>query len=402
MKLDCKRCGHSLDLSHSTGQGTIICPTCGGEVDSSSQMPEEGLRVAPPELPILNERAKSKNRTIWYLLPVIVSVCAIAAFMISAFISFVVPAEEAKLHVAVATAIGFVLGGFVVTFLLALLVAAPIAGLMVLFKKNFLRSLSVSYSIVAILIVANAMIGANFVSKNPNSSSFAGISSLNDHFDQRRAADALQKDVESMLEESVGPDGLPRKIESRFVVDSSPKNDSERTVRMMHQYFNEVSDVQNQYIQALEDDGLNSLLDAERLLADENFSESREIIVRAKKSVAKGRAKNDEVLNNFPDRVEKEPLDSKLKKGIIAGFNERLKEIQPLYAELWDLELKSVERLEEMVDHIEATRDQWEVEDGMIVFQKEKDLETFNKILDQINAGAKRQEEIRRLLTEKR
>jgi hypothetical protein len=62
---------------------------------------------------------------------------------------------------------------------------------------------------------------------------------------------------------------------------------------------------------------------------------------------------------------------------------------------MWDLEVEAVEHMEDLIDHLEVTRIYWKPDQGMFMFERDRDLERFNTIMREITKCVDRQTEIR-------
>ena len=58
----------------------------------------------------------------------------------------------------------------------------------------------------------------------------------------------------------------------------------------------------------------------------------------------------------------------------------RIKASLPLFREVWDLEVEAIEHMEDLVDLLEVTRLYWEPDQGLFIFERDRDLERFNAI----------------------
>ena len=80
---------------------------------------------------------------------------------------------------------------------------------------------------------------------------------------------------------------------------------------------------------------------------------------------------------------------------MLEGYQKGLKDALPLFREMWDLEVEAVEPMEDLIDHLEVTRIYWEPDQGMFMFERDRDLESFNTIMGKITKCVDRQTEIR-------
>jgi hypothetical protein len=202
--------------------------------------------------------------------------------------------------------------------------------------------------------------------------------------------------MQKIIAESTGPDGLPKETEFRFEKKNSPTNDMEKVREWMRSFFNEMITLQNEYLAALDKDGVNTLLDANRVAKDTNFRDSKAIINRARKTVQKFRAKAKSILADLPNQLKNYSLNDDINKEILSGYRESAGRSLPSLEEMWDLEIKVIDHMDDLIKHLETTRDHWYPEEGMFLFERDGDLEKFNAIMAKITACVEKQVEIKK------
>jgi serine/threonine protein kinase len=277
--------------------------------------------------------------------------------------------------------------------IISLIIALIISGILAAFKKPFRESLSRGYSI-GILIIASLMLFGNLVSRATHSSSSEYTARI-EEVNAKKTLSGIEEDMQKMIEEGTGPDGLPKETDFRFEKKSPPADDAERLRELMQSFFNDMLTLQNDYLAALDEDGLNTLLDADRVAKDTGFRDSRAILARLRKTVMIFRTKADGILEDFPKRLNDPSFGKNLNEALHSGYKEGMGKSLPLMKETWDLEVAVIGHMEELIDHLEATRSHWEPEDGMFMFQGDDDLEKFNAIMAKITACVERQTEIK-------
>jgi hypothetical protein len=168
-----------------------------------------------------------------------------------------------------------------------------------------------------------------------------------------------------------------------------------RLRELMQSFFNDMIELQNDYLQSLEDDGIDTLLDANRVARDTGFTESKRTLVRVKRTVADTRSKASRILGDFPERIKDYEFSATSDRKMLEGYQKGLEDALPLFKEMWDLEVEAVEHMEDLIDHLEVTRIYWEPDQGMFMFERDRDLEHFNTIMGKITKCVDRQTEIR-------
>jgi len=282
--------------------------------------------------------------------------------------------------------------------LIALIIAVLIAGIMSAFKKRFTDSLSRCYSIGVLVVAGLALLGNSILgnsinrSGSPSSSNYPNPTEIES---ARRMVSGLESDIQSMISESVGPDGLPRKTDLQFDNNTPASDEMGRLRELMRSLFNDMIELQNTYLQALEDDGIDTFLDANRMARDTGFTESRARLAKVKRTVADTRLKASGLLVEFPKRMKDYRFSSMSDRKMFEAYQKGLKDALPLFKEMWDLEVESVDHMEDLIDHLEVTRIHWDPDQGMFMFQRDSDLDQFNAIMDSITKCVERQTEIR-------
>jgi len=291
------------------------------------------------------------------------------------------------------TILGETLGGLIAAGIMAVVIALAIAGIMAAFKKRFRDSLSWGYSIGVLVIAGLALVG-NLVSRS-NTPSYSNYPNPSEIASAHSTISGIEDDIQSMMADAVDLDGLPKKSDLRFDSKTQASDDMGRLRELMQSFFNDMIVLQNDYLQALEDDGIDTLLDANRVARDRGFTDSRTTIASVKLTVRDTRTKAFKLLSDFPERIQNYDFESTTDQQMLEGYKKGLAKALPLFREVWDLEVESVDHLEDLVDLLEETRLYWEPEQGLFTFERDRDLETFNEIMAKITACVDRQTEIK-------
>ena len=354
----------------------------------SPQVPEavpEPITVAPllppayPPLPADQAPpAKPRSNRIWiYLSTVAAAVLSVAAMLIEN--------AMAQTPKDVSFTVGAGLGAMLFLILAALVIGAVAAAILLAFKKRFRSSLGGAYSITVFILAMLVFSGKMFTSFMDRSRA------KREH--EAQQVDGMMQDVEKVLAESRGADGLPKHTDFRLETGTLPKGASsmEMARHLMQTVVNDSIAVQNDYLAAMEKDGLERLLLAERLDADKDFSESRKIVGALRKTAEIYRDKSLAVANSVPQRLEKYDMSPGDKRDYLRGYERTgSRTVQ----ETWKYELAIIDHMGRAIDLLEATRSDWTVEDGMIVFGRDEDLDTYNAIMADIDAETAAQTKI--------
>ena len=392
-KFYCTHCGQHIDAPDELAGSHAACPTCGGEIDVPALGEQKQVAPEVPHQPAKLRRG-TKSTAFWSARSLKATLGAGGLCLLGTVIRPSTALERMGISDrGFATILGETLGGVIGAGLIALVIALVIAGIMSAFKKRFTESLSRGYSI-GVLVVSGLALFGNFISRS-NTPTYSSYPKPSEIQSARNTISGLEDDIQSMISESVGPDGLPRKTDLRFDSDTPATDDMGRLRELMQSFFNDMIELQNNYLQALEDDGIDTLLDANRVSRDTDFTESRRTLVRVKRTVADTRSKAGRILADFPERMKDYEFSATSDKKMLEGYQKGLKDALPLFREMWDLEVEAVEHMEDLIDHLEVTRIYWEPDQGMFMFERDRDLERFNAIMGKITKCVDRQTEIR-------
>ncbi len=172
-------------------------------------------------------------------------------------------------------------------------------------------------------------------------------------------------------------------------------NDIQRLSEQTKELKNDTIALQNAYLKALEEDGLERLFDADRVAADQDFRESRSILMKVAKTVKKFRAKSVSIILDFPKRIDHHDIDPVIYESWQKGYSEGVEKSRQKLDEIWDLELEIVEHEKYLIHYLKKVRPYWEPDQGKFMFQRDHDLEEFNLIMGRINSCVERQKHLR-------
>ena len=384
-KFQCTRCGQSVDSGNAFAPVDTRCPSCDGEMSPQVTEPIAVAvappPIAPPPLPAYQQQpppGKPRSNRLWIWLSTGAAVVLMVLTSVIEKAAAQTPKDDGY-YVAMG-------GGMIVFVVLAALVAgAATAAILLVFKKPFRSSLGGAYSI-AVFILAGLVLTGRM---------------MNSFTEQRQAkrehqaqqVDGMMQDVEKMLAESRGADGLAKHTDFRLETGELPKGASSMEIsrHLMQTLVNDSIAIQNDYIAAMEKEGLMRLLLAERLDADKDFSESRKIVAALRKTAETYRDKSLAVANSVPQRLEKYDMSPGDKRDYLRGYQ---RSGSRTVQETWKYELAIIGHMGRAIDHLEATRSDWTVENELISFTEDKDLETYNAIMADIDTDTAAQNKI--------
>jgi hypothetical protein len=153
--------------------------------------------------------------------------------------------------------------------------------------------------------------------------------------------------------------------------------------------------VQNDYIAALERDGIDTLLAPDRVAADTGFRDSRATLAKVRRTVGDFRKRAMAIIEKMPERLAEYKFNKHTRSGFMAGYRDSMEKTLPLMRETWDLEATCIDEMGNLLTHLEESRARWTVVAGTFQFTNNTDLDRFNAIFAKINAAVARQTEIR-------
>ena len=249
------------------------------------------------------------------------------------------------------------------------------------------------------IITIIAILAISCTKKNDDentSSPYEKSSRTSDTESDRAEIEGLEDDIESIVAAATGPDGFPRETDIKLQSDRPTVNDMQKLRNLMRSFMNDAVKDQNDYIKELEEVGTHTLLIPARVAKDRGFKESRSILRKSKLAVSNAKTKNFRRLADFPKRLNDYDFRSTSDKKMLESYKTGLKKAVPLGKEIWDLEMKTVEYMEDLIDILEASRSYWEVDQGMFAFTRDRDLERFNAIMTKISKCTERQTELKK------
>ena len=163
----------------------------------------------------------------------------------------------------------------------------------------------------------------------------------------------------------------------------------------MNAHFADVTAMQKDYSDALDESGIHTLLDADRVAKDTEFKESRTILADARKVVDDFSRRSKQMIEALPEKFDRKSFSSANRASMRRGMEKELDVPRKIDAEIWGLEMASVNHMEELIDHLQEKRKLWQAQDGSFLFERDEDVEKYNGIMEEVTACVTKQEEIR-------
>ena len=201
--------------------------------------------------------------------------------------------------------------------------------------------------------------------------------------------------------QKVNPDGTPFLIDKTF----APSEDATGSMAVMQQFVadiaNESAAMNNDYLGELQSIGWNALLDEDHLLSDPTFKNSRRIIVKARLVTDKYEKRTMEIITNARDRIQYLKLSETDKRAIEDGYKRGFEGSTDLREKMWELERSQIDEMEKIIDMLADEPGTWEVEEGQFLFERDQQIDQFNKHMANIDKFYADQIELQKLTVQK-
>lgn len=147
----------------------------------------------------------------------------------------------------------------------------------------------------------------------------------------------------------------------------------------------------SEYKEELTDVGLNRLLVAERIAADKDFKQSRQIIEAARRVIDKHRKIAQEEDEAFLRDLAKLELEGMATEMMVMRIRTIMQAAQPNIDKVRSIDTAIAGHYEQAINHLEATRGTWKLEGESVVFSKDKDAERYKAFFDEVDKCAQMQ-----------
>lgn len=253
--------------------------------------------------------------------------------------------------------------------------------------KNHPRGRAVIGALIAVLIVVVILLAAYFAVSSGKRAEEAKAR-------EKAEYKGMVNDLESFTEQVKG-------IEAGNAVEVPEDRDAqvgstvaEKTREAMNANMRNQMTVGIAYRQEQEKAGLSKLVDATRIAKDEDFKESL-AMVKAVRAVAEDyRAKSFVVLESGPQLIRDQKYGPVGEPKMIRAIESAMASSRPTLTQIWDLEMKGIGLMEELIVFLDSKKGSWKVTEGRFVFDKDEDGNRFGKYVADINEVGKRQQEI--------
>lgn len=381
----CTYCGQSVEVPDDTAVGAgIACPACGRQVS-----------VNQIDQPFADESDQAKTgKKRFVTVAGIATVIAAGVIALSMLIRFLFFTDWSKSDMVVAFIIASFFGSWIACILFSAMLALPIAGLEVLIRKiNFRKAMSHSYTPLVLffgVVYAFSQFTIDLTRTATDSLDEPSQQiSEQEHKPPRSLEDSYRIELSEAIKQRFGA-GAALLIAAREAEDSPLKQQIVRIVIGKWQIC------RARFYKALEQRGNlhQTLLDADRVASDIGWYESEEALSTLVDILKEYRSSGDEEMATIMGVLDECEFNEQKKEEIARRLESELRLFVTLINEYWSIEQANLALLSESIDHLKATRDFWEPNDGTFMFQRDEELRTFQRIMLRISAGEARHLEI--------
>ena len=205
----------------------------------------------------------------------------------------------------------------------------------------------------------------------------------------------IQKSYSSFINTANDAQGIPQRIEA---MDTTPKakGDLGEIERFLKTFLNRMASQRNDLLLELEAIGWDFILDPDRIKKDRTLTESKMLIQRANAIVRKYKAQTYTLLDNTQKEISILNISENYRRGILNGFKEGMANQRSQIDEIWDLEIKAISEIENIIALLAVKQGAWEVQNGELLFANQSDVDNFNSYLTAIQEHLARQQAIQK------
>lgn len=394
----CHHCGQPINADETLAGVEVGCPACFNRVKVPGSVPSQNdnpyqppvfVKAASRSSPYGDQDSYAPDKwRIWA--PVLGTVIAFILCLLKRISEKPRNLDVALGNTGLGSIIASTIGCTLAAAIIAMLIALIIAGIAKAFKKPFLTMLTRSYGIGAVLASLLMLAGPVL---NPRNAHTESASSSRISENTREELNKLQTDMERMGDDKVPANEASPAKPKPLPADAT--DDVGKLVLISRQYFEELVALQKDYTDELGKIGFMRLLDGERVMADSDFSQSYDILARARMLLRKQGIKMRESLASLPAKIRASNISPASKEDQARGAEMGIPPAMRTFDETWGLEESIVDNIEAIINLLSKRRGHWHVSNNQYVFDDDSDLAAFNTAMDKTNADAARQNEIR-------
>jgi hypothetical protein len=247
------------------------------------------------------------------------------------------------------------------------------------------NGLGITFIVLAILLFGGAgfSVGVYFVYK-----------AIKGHSDARAQMAAAVYDFEKVPEPLTAPPSQPGAadtaagmtvINNNTSGDKPTRSDLEKLVKVFQGWQETAERLDKDYVKELDKTGINTIMAADRIAADKDFSQSRKIITAARDVIARhleiAETEDDAFLQDLA-KLKLEGLPTEVMVGRIRSIAEAA---QPEVDKVRSMDSVITTHYEQAINLLEATRGGWKLEGESVVFYETKHAELYKTFFDEMD-----------------
>lgn len=214
-----------------------------------------------------------------------------------------------------------------------------------------------------------------------------------------RTIERIGKDISYLAEQADTEDRIQPLEVNREAYNS--KNDNEIIEAWFTELVNSSIELRNDYNTELQVINFLALLDAERLKADTDFSETRFMIGRARSIIDKYEVLGSQLMIDGKARIETLNLSPSVKSDVLEGFESGLPNGAATNERLWEYERAVVTEMAELAEFLHVTQETWTLENDQFLFSTTKSLDVFNRHMAEIQRIVDEQTELQQATSQR-
>jgi hypothetical protein len=179
--------------------------------------------------------------------------------------------------------------------------------------------------------------------------------------------------------------------------EQSRSEEDSQTAAVINRFLEDLAQTGTQarqdYLGAMNAVGWNTLLNADRLAQDEDFTETKKILTEAEALVAKYAKQSSDNFDQTPVLARNLDIPERAKAEFITGWEQGAGATREKLQRVWALEKQVLGHFRDATALL-ADRDTWAPANGQIQFQEQEALDAFNTLMAKIQSDAAEQQEI--------
>ena len=170
------------------------------------------------------------------------------------------------------------------------------------------------------------------------------------------------------------------------------KYESDEIEKFMKTIMNKAASQQHDYSLELDAIGWANVLDFDRIKQDQDLTESKILIRKAKNIVKKYKTQFHELLSSAKIDIGSLNISEDSKNEMLRGFEETESEARSQMDARYDLDGKIISEVESIMTLLSERKGRWEIKDGNILFEEQSDSDAFNSHIAAIQEYAAKEQ----------